>query len=70
MKIELNEQEYILKPKRKRNGIKVIALLLLVVGTSLVAQWLRLHTPNKRGPGSIPGQGTRSLVLQLGVHMP
>jgi len=41
-----------------------------VVGTSLVAQWLRLHTPNKRGPGSIPGQGTRSLVLQLGVHMP
>ena len=30
MKIELNEQEYILKPKRKRNGIKIIALLLLL----------------------------------------
>ena len=29
-------------------------------GTSLVAQWLRLHTPNAGGPGSIPGQGTRS----------
>ena len=41
-----------------------------VVGTSLVAQWLRLHTPNIGDPGSIPGQGTRSHVLQLGVHMP
>ena len=28
-----------------------------------MAQWLRLHTPNAGGPGSIPGQGTRS-------HMP
>ena len=30
------------------------------VGTSLVAQWLRLHAPNAGGPGSIPHQGTRS----------
>ncbi|TEA40837.1 hypothetical protein DBR06_SOUSAS19710046, partial [Sousa chinensis] len=29
----------------------------------MVVQWLRLHTPNNGGPGSIPGQGTRS-------HMP
>ena len=29
-------------------------------GTSLVAQWLRLHTPNAGGLGSIPGQGARS----------
>ena len=28
--------------------------------TSLVVQWLRLHAPNAEGPGSIPGQGTRS----------
>ena len=28
-------------------------------GTSLVVQWLGLHSPNARGPGSIPGQGTR-----------
>ena len=28
--------------------------------TSLVAQWLRLRAPNAGGPGSIPGQGTRS----------
>ncbi|TEA39259.1 hypothetical protein DBR06_SOUSAS7610104, partial [Sousa chinensis] len=27
---------------------------------SLVAQWIRLRTPNAGGPGSIPGQGTRS----------
>ena len=34
-------------------------------GTSLVVQWLRLCTHNARGPGSIPGQGTRSHMLQL-----
>ena len=32
-------------------------------GTSLAIQWLRLHTPNGEGPGSIPDQGTIS-------HMP
>ena len=30
------------------------------MGTSLVVQWLRRHAPNAVGPGSIPGQGTRS----------
>ena len=34
-------------------------------GTSLVVQWLRLHTLSAGGPGSIPGQGTRSRKLQL-----
>ena len=34
-------------------------------GTSLVVQWLRLCTPNAGGPGSIPGQGTRSHMPQL-----
>ena len=29
-------------------------------GTSLVVQWLRLCIPNAGGPGSIPGQGTKS----------
>ena len=29
-------------------------------GTSLVAQWIRLHALNAGGPGSISGQGTRS----------
>ena len=32
-------------------------------GTSLVVQWLRLHTPDAGGPGWSPGQGTR-------FHMP
>ena len=36
-----------------------------LLGTSLVAQWLRLCAPNLGGPGSIPGQGTRSHMLQL-----
>ena len=36
-------------------------------GTSLVVQWLRLHDPNAGGLGSIPGQGTRSHMLQLKV---
>ena len=30
------------------------------VGTSLVAQWIRLCAANAGGLGSIPGQGTRS----------
>ena len=38
-------------------------------GISLVVQWLRLCTPNAGGPGLIPGQGTRSHMLQLRVHM-
>ena len=37
--------------------------------TSLVVQWLRLHTPNAGSPGSIPGQGTRSHIPQLRVCM-
>ena len=34
-------------------------------GSSLVAQWLRLHVPNAGGQGSIPGQGTRPYMPQL-----
>ena len=35
-----------------------------------MVQWLRLHTPNAGGPGSSPGQGTKSHMPQLRVHMP
>ena len=35
--------------------------------TSPVVQWLRLHAPSAGGPGSIPGQGTRSRVPQLNI---
>ena len=38
--------------------------------TSLVVQWLRHHAPNAGGPGSIPGQGTRSRMPQLRARMP
>ena len=36
-----------------------------VSGTCLMVQWLRLHTANAEGLGLIPGQGTRSHMLQL-----
>ena len=41
----------------------------IISGTSLVVQWLRLRAPNVGGPGLIPGQGTRSHILQLRVCM-
>ena len=37
-------------------------------GTSSVAQWLTLRAPNAGGLGSIPGQGTRSYMLQLKIR--
>ena len=40
------------------------------VGTSVVVQWLGLHALNAGGLGSIPGQGTRSHILQLRVLFP
>ena len=36
-------------------------------GTSLVVQWLKLHSPNAGGPDSIPGQGIRSHMPQLKI---
>ena len=39
------------------------------LGTSLVVQWVRFHAPNAGGLSSIPGQGTRSHMPQLRVHM-
>ena len=44
-------------------------LKTILWGTSLVIQSLRLHDPNAGNPASIPGQGTRSHMLQLRVHM-
>ena len=38
-------------------------------GTSLLVHWFRLCAPNARGLGWIPGQGTRSHILQPRVHM-
>ena len=41
-----------------------------MIGTSLVVQWLRLHTPNVGDPGPIPGQGTRSHMPQQRLKIP
>ena len=38
-------------------------------GTFLVVQWLRLHAPSAAGPGSIPGQGTRSHMPQRRLNI-
>ena len=32
-------------------------------------QWLRLHTPDAGGPGSVPGQRARTCMLQLRHNM-
>ena len=34
-----------------------------------MVQWLQFHAPNARGPGSIPGQGTRPYMSQLRLCM-
>ena len=47
-----------------------LVLSNIISETSLVVQWLRLHAPNAEGLGLIPGQGTRSHMLQPSVHMP
>ena len=63
------------QPKVEENVFKIlelnefennISMLKLFRGASLVVQWLRHEAPNAGGPGSIPGQGTRFHVLQLG----
>ena len=48
-------------------NIKISQTKTSFIGTSLVVQQLRLCAPNAGGPGSIPGQGTRSHMLQLKV---
>ena len=47
----------------------VITQSMPALGTSLVAQGLRLHSPNAGSLGLIPGQGTRSHLLQLRARM-
>ena len=62
---------YPLKLFSKSEGnIKTFSDKLKLKGTSLVIQWLRYYIPNARGLDSIPGQGTRSHMLQLRVCIP
>ena len=48
---------------------KSLALKNDLLGTSLVVQWLKLHTYNAGGPGSIPGQGIRLHMLQSNLNI-
>ena len=43
----------------------ILAVNVKHVETSLVIQWLRLHSPNTGGPGSIPGQRSKFYMPQL-----
>ena len=54
-----------LKAMALSKGLIIDTLKKIITGTSLVAQWLRLHASNAGGPGSIPVQGTRSHMPQL-----
>ena len=51
-------------------GMVARVLQKFLPGTSLMVQWLRLCALNVGGLGSIPGQATRSHMLQLTVRMP
>lgn len=42
------------REKLKKNGH--ISLRIVHIGTSLSVQWFRVHAPNERDMGSIPGQ--------------
>ena len=44
---------------------KLKEIKILITGTSLVVQWLRIHILNTRDPGSVPDLGIRSCMLQL-----
>ena len=58
-------------PRNRRKRMKLREKILSrslskkIQGTSLLIQGLRLWAPTARGTGSIPGQGTRSHMLQL-----
>ena len=57
------------KNLRKWNKLVIFKLKKKSDQDFLVVQWLRHHTLNAGGLGSIPGQGTRFHMLQLTVHM-
>ena len=43
----------------------IVEVSKVVLGTSLVVQWLRLHASNTVSPGLTPGQATRFHMLQV-----
>ena len=63
--VNLSSMSLNLSLKISYYGFKHKMLKYQDMGTFLVAQWLRLHTPNAGGPDVIPSQGTRSHMPQL-----
>ena len=63
---------WVMPCRRETGGTYFILALLKTLwpGTALVAQWIRLCAPNAGGLGLIPGQRTRSYLLQLRAPMP
>ena len=59
-----------LQQQQQKKSMSILSINFQVWGTFLVVQWLGLCTPNAGGPGSIPGQRTRSHMPQLRVLMP
>ena len=64
----LSSMERAVKMRQQERELKE-GLSKLKLGTSLVSQQLRLPTPSAGGPDLVPGQGTRSHMLQPRVHM-
>ena len=64
---EAKRQGMVLLPS-PHSGAEFSELKKSKFGTSLVVQWLRLYTPNAGSLGSIPGQETRSHMLQLRIQ--
>ena len=52
----------VITPLLESSIILLLSELETTFGTSLVMQWIGLHTPSAGGPGSIPSQGTRSHI--------
>ena len=60
------------EPALRWSQWKVIknTMKLTQLEASLMVRWLRFHSPNAGGLGSIPGQGTRSHMLQGRLRIP
>ena len=61
---ELDTTEWLKNNNKEHYHVAYLKKYVLL-GTSLVVEWLRLHASSAEVPGHIPGQGTRSYVLQL-----
>ena len=60
---------YTPRPRTVHTAIWTAGIKTYTEGASLVVQWLRLHASNDGGPSLIPGQGTRSYMLQLKIQL-